>query len=315
MYRPGRSTLLGALACALLAFTSLLSAAPASFEAAKVLARQQVWHDRNQAGSFYCGCDWEWAGRSGGRIDLDSCGYAVRAQINRAVRIEWEHIVPASLFGQQRLCWQQGGRANCKRVDPLYNLMEADLHNLAPAIGEANADRSNYRFGMLPDTPYGHGQCPLKVSFVQRTVEPRDEIKGLIARVYFYMHDRYDLRLSRQQEQLMMAWNLRYPPDAWELERDRRIARVMGHGNAFVRGERAWLPGHRNSAEGLQRPGSAQTSNAAIEGPILGNSRSRVYHLPAGCPSYSSVSARNRVAFNDEAQAIREGYRKAGNCR
>nr|WP_223651997.1 endonuclease [Halopseudomonas nanhaiensis] len=301
--------------CVLLAFTSLLDAAPASFEAAKVLARQQVWHDRNQTGSFYCGCDWEWAGRSGGRVNLESCGYVIRAQVNRAVRIEWEHIVPASLFGQQRLCWQQGGRPNCKRVDPLFNLMEADLHNLAPAIGEANADRSNYRFAMLPDTPYNHGQCPIKISFIQRAVEPRDEIKGLIARVYFYMHDRYDLRLSRQQEQLLMAWNLRYPPDAWELERDRRITAIMGHGNAFVRGERAWLPGHRNTAEGVRRGSPAQVSNEAARRPVIGNSRSRVYHLPKGCPSYSSVSAGNRIAFNEEAQAIREGYRKAGNCR
>lgn len=315
MYRPGSSTLLGALMCVLLAFSSFINGAPASFEAAKVLARQQVWHDRNQAGTFYCGCSWEWAGRSGGRVDLDSCGYRVRAQINRAARIEWEHIVPASLFGQQRLCWQQGGRANCKRVDPLYNIMEADLHNLAPAIGEANADRSNFRFGALPGTPYRHGQCPLRVSFTQRTVEPRDEIKGLVARVYFYMHDRYDLRLSRQQEQLLMAWNLRYPPAPWELERDRRIARIMGHGNPFVAGQRGWLPGHQNSGDGLRGPGFAHPSKRQAKTPVVANSRSRIYHLPRGCPSYASVSAGNRVEFPDETQAIQAGYRKAGNCR
>ncbi len=303
---------MGALASALFAFSVLVSAAPTSFEAAKVLARQQVYHDRNHLGSFYCGCDWEWAGRSGGRVDLDSCGYSIRAQPNRAVRIEWEHIVPASLFGQQRLCWQQGGRSNCKRTDPLYNVMEADLHNLAPAIGEANADRSNFRFGVLPGTPSQHGQCPIRVAFDERTVEPRDEVKGLIARVYFYMHDRYDLRLSRQQEQLLMAWNLQYPPDGWELERDRRIARIMGHGNPFVRGERGWLPGHRNQAEGVRMLAKPEPQSAQS---VLGNSRSRVYHLPTGCPSYSRVSGPNRVEFSSESQAIRAGYRKAGNCK
>src|SRR5690554_7786611 len=46
-------------------------AAPASFEAAKVLARQQVYHDRADQGTFYCGCRWEWAGRSGGLVDQD----------------------------------------------------------------------------------------------------------------------------------------------------------------------------------------------------------------------------------------------------
>ncbi|WP_281169741.1 endonuclease [Thiomicrospira pelophila] len=38
-----------------------------------------------------------------------------------------------------------------------------------------------------------NGSCNFKVNFKQRVVEPRDEVKGIIARIYFYMHDRYDL--------------------------------------------------------------------------------------------------------------------------
>lgn len=45
-----------------------------------------------------------------GVVDLASCGYQVRKQQNRAQRIEWEHIVPAWVFGHQRQCWQNGGR-------------------------------------------------------------------------------------------------------------------------------------------------------------------------------------------------------------
>lgn len=97
---------------------TLAWAAPATFDQAKVEARQYVYHDRNTVGTFYCGCEWVWTGRSGGRIDFDSCGYQIRAQENRAVRIEWEHIVPASNFGRARKCWQDGGRANCQRTDP-----------------------------------------------------------------------------------------------------------------------------------------------------------------------------------------------------
>ncbi|MFH7327162.1 endonuclease, partial [Desulfurivibrio sp. C05AmB] len=85
-----------------------VQAAPATFEQAKVEARHYVYLDRNTVGTFYCGCEWEWTGRSGGRIDFDSCGYEIRAQENRAVRIEWEHIVPASNFGRARQCWQDG---------------------------------------------------------------------------------------------------------------------------------------------------------------------------------------------------------------
>ncbi len=35
--------------------------------------------------------------------------------------------------------------------------MEADLHNLVPAVGEINGDRSNYRFGMISGERYRCG--------------------------------------------------------------------------------------------------------------------------------------------------------------
>ncbi|ELO82111.1 DNA-specific endonuclease I [Salmonella enterica subsp. enterica serovar Enteritidis str. SARB17] len=60
-------------------------------------------------GSFYCGCQIRWQGKKG-VVDLESCGYKVRKNENRARRIEWEHVVPAWQFGHQRQCWQDGGR-------------------------------------------------------------------------------------------------------------------------------------------------------------------------------------------------------------
>lgn len=298
--------------------------APDNFDQAKVELRRYVYHDRNTEGDFYCGCTFQWTGATGGRVDLPSCGYEVRAQENRAQRIEWEHILPASSTGQARQCWQDGGRSNCNRTDPIFNAMEADMHNLTPAIGEVNADRSNYRFSVLPGEPYRHGQCEFKVSFSQRSAEPRDEIKGLIARVYFYMHDRYDLNMANAQQQLMLAWHRLHPVSDWERERDQRIAARMGHNNAFVTGERQWTLGHTNTADGVisripddhpvmraqQRPPAAINT-----GIIRGNRNSKVYHLPQGCPSYNAMAERNIVEFRTEQEAAAAGYRKAGNCR
>lgn len=70
------------------------------------------------------------------------------------------------------------------------------MHNLAPSVGEVNADRSNYRYGMLPQVPKQYGACETKVDFKGRVAEPRDAVKGMVARVQFYMHDRYDLTMS-----------------------------------------------------------------------------------------------------------------------
>lgn len=58
-------------------------------------------------GDFYCGCKIDWQGKKG-VIDLESCGYKVRKNENRASRVEWEHVVPAWQFGHQRQCWQEG---------------------------------------------------------------------------------------------------------------------------------------------------------------------------------------------------------------
>ena len=297
-----------------------LDAHPVTFEQAKVELRTHVYHDREDEGDFYCGCQFDCVGLSGGIVDLESCGYQVRAQPVRAKRIEWEHILPASSIGQARQCWQDGGRQNCNRTDPAFNMMEADMHNLTPAIGEVNADRSNYRFSELSGESTKHGSCDFRVSFTQRVAQPRNEIKGLIARTYFYMHDRYDLSMSDAQQRLMMAWHRQYPVSDWELEREQRIVARMGHGNPFLSGLRVWTLGHQNSAEGVVTWLPNTNSDAVQAVPnrnlvIIGNRNSKVYHLPEGCPSYDQVSERNIVPFQSVGDAEAAGYRKAGNCR
>lgn len=77
----------------------------------------------SSTGDLYCGCKWNWVGKSGGRIDAMSCGYEARKQASRAKRTEWEHIVPAWTFGHQRQCWQQGGRKNRVANDRVFRAM------------------------------------------------------------------------------------------------------------------------------------------------------------------------------------------------
>jgi micrococcal nuclease len=48
--------------------------------------------------------------------------------------------------------------------------------------------------------------------------------------------------------------------------------------------------------------------------PIIGNRNSGIYHR-SDCPDYRKVSPRNRVEFKTEDDAVRAGFRKAGNCR
>ncbi len=312
------------LSILLFLFSFSLNAAPSSFTDAKVLSKTKVYFDQHNQGegTLYCGCQWEWVGKSGGQVDLASCGYQVRKQQSRAQRIEWEHIVPAWVFGHQRQCWQNGGRKNCVSTDETFRQMEADMYNLAPSIGEVNGDRSNFSFAQLAaNVSYPYGMCRSRVDFKEKVFEPRDEVKGQVARVYFYMHDRYNLSMSRQQQQLLMAWNNQYPVNQWETLRDERIAKVMGHHNGFVTGDKIWSIGHKNSGEGVKntlvtaKPKTTQLNKVSPQNnQVKGNQNSKKYHL-SHCGGFKTTAEKNAVLFDNELAAQKAGYQLAGNCK
>lgn len=127
--------------------------------------------------------------------------------------------------------------------------------------------------------------------------------------------------MSKQQQRLFMAWDKQFPVTDWERERERRIAKVMGHQNEFVTGEKTWTLGYKGlggglfKAAGLGRMGKTLSNTVAANDSSLvhGNKRSRIYHL-SNCPSYNAMKASNVVEFKSEKEAQASGYRKAGNC-
>lgn len=332
----------------LLTWAASVQSAPDSFPEAKQIARDYIYANQTQAapGTIYCGCDWQWTTRTGGKPDLASCHYKARANEKRAERTEWEHIVPAWVFGHQRQCWQHGGRSNCEKNDPVFSRMEADLFNLAVSVGEVNGDRNNFRYGMVQGHDGMYGQCSSKTDFKQRIFEPRDTVKGMVARTTFYMYDRYGLKMSKQQQQLLLAWSKMYPVTGWERERDNRIARFMGHHNPYTTGAKQWVIGQPPSGDGLrdievnanpfnpftgaanvptaqtkvrvgQNVSAGQSGGVAeTQGMFVGNKNSRIYHTPTGCNARDKLPAeRNRVYFKTEGEAVASGYRLSGNCR
>jgi deoxyribonuclease-1 len=301
-----------------------LQAAPDDFSEAKRVA-QRIYSDESE--TFYCGCPLRWQGGKG-IADLTSCGYQVRKNGPRANRIEWEHVVPAHQFGKALACWQQGGREQCGNKDPLFRRMEADLFNLKPAIGEVNGDRANFAFAELPNARPQHGACPIRIDFQRKLAEPRAEIRGDIARIYFYMADKYGFELSQAQQQLMLNWHQTDPVDDRERQLQQRIAQQMGQPNYFVTGSREWFIGYQPTRYGLasqdaaqqqahsRTPSVANSVTAASKlatRQVLGNQNSQLYHL-SHCPGFTQVSEKNRRWFSSEQQAQQAGFRKAKNC-
>lgn len=153
-----------------------------------------------------------------------------KGKINqRTKKIEWEHIMSAHNFGQHLPCWKKGGRKACAK-DPLFNKMESDIQNLAPAIGEINGDRSNFKFAQAPkDLKYTqYGNCRVYTDFKAKRFYPQNHSKGWIARSYLYMSKTYNIRLSTQERKLMEAWDKTYPMDKEEQKLREFAKKVQG---------------------------------------------------------------------------------------
>jgi len=234
----------------LLSLTLLLTAGESFSQSKKEL--RKIYRDHQT--TVYCDCKYNYKNKKN-MIDRRSCGYIPRnertkkGKVNqRAKRIEWEHIIPAENFGRQFSCWRNGdvkcvnskgkhykGRKCCTKVNKQYRIMQADMHNLFPAIGELNADRKNFRFDFELPTQDQYGECKFNVLFKQKRARVREEIRGVIARDYLYFNKQYGMKLSKQELKKYNAWNEQYPPSQWEIERNKRIAKVQGNLNSFIK--------------------------------------------------------------------------------
>lgn len=208
-----------------------------SFRQAKAWL-ETVYHDRRT--TLYCGARFT----EQKRLRLPA-GFAT-ASGRRPERMTWEHAVPVEHFGRTFAAWNGDpacvrrdgtpfrGRKCARKVSREFRLMEADMHNLFPAVDAVNSARGNRAFAELPEAAPAFGTCPAKISGTR--FEPPDAAKGEVARAALYMAATYPRRYRPDPEQrrLFEAWDAAYPPTPWECQRARRIERLQRNANAFV---------------------------------------------------------------------------------
>lgn len=111
--------------------------------------------------------------------------------------LQIEHVFPASWMAAHLGC---GTRKECQvaedeAIKVRFNHMEADLHNLYPAMTWANSKRSNHSFGLISGEDHYFENCDFEIGARSRDgatiIEPRPEARGEIARAFFYMHQEY----------------------------------------------------------------------------------------------------------------------------
>ncbi|MCC5642020.1 endonuclease [Nostoc sp. CHAB 5824] len=130
----------------------------------------------------------------------------------------------------------------------------SDLHHLFPAREDINSERGNKPFDDIADT---RTQKWYRNDTVQSTIpssaidefsesgsakfEPREKVKGDVARAMFYFYtiyrnqaERVDQNYFNNQRQILCKWNQQDPPDITEIERSHAIAKFQGNDNPFV---------------------------------------------------------------------------------
>jgi deoxyribonuclease-1 len=211
----------------------------------RAVATLMTWVYRDAPVEDYCGC----AFRADQAVGPD-CPYAGDGEAPAA--IVWEPVVPPSRFGVYRRCWKQWSlegqhdlaRRKCAEVDEEFRAMEADLYNYHPALAALSQKRGENPFAPVQGEPRDYGGCEFETQSDMGKalkVEPPENVKGDLARIYLYMAARYGkgkdwkIKLSREQRLLLEKWSEADPVDDREKRRACRIQAIQGWENPYVK--------------------------------------------------------------------------------
>ena len=186
--------------------------------------------------TFYCDCPYgkEW------EINHKPCWLEHDDRyVNRYKKMEWEHVVPAQAYLWSFKEWKEGhtncinskwkpfkGRKCLEKVSKEWNHMISDLHNLFPVAWNLNAIRSNYPVWIIPWEKRLFGLCNIEIE--DKKMEPSDDIRWDIARVYKYMYYTYPKYfIKKEYLELLKKWSIIDPISKEECKRYFIIRKVQ----------------------------------------------------------------------------------------
>jgi len=128
---------------------------------------------------------------------------------------------------------------------------QSDMYHIYPALGYVNSARSNKYYAEIPDNVTNEWFFEQQVSTTipttniddwsengGQTWEPREEIKGDIARGIFYFRLIYETRANQgfftQMRQTLLDWHEADPVDQKERNRNNKIRQLQGNDNPFI---------------------------------------------------------------------------------
>ncbi|OGH01866.1 MAG: hypothetical protein A2600_09335 [Candidatus Lambdaproteobacteria bacterium RIFOXYD1_FULL_56_27] len=243
---------------------------PVCFGSAKSFLRK-VYRENHWNRDFYCGCPLE---PSGKLLETKGC-YVEESDLNltrqgvaapqlyadRHLVVEWEHVVPASVLGDRHLTLNKA-KKDCRAEQPkLPNPREVDSrkldqaiaacgkekyernktilsdpHNLYPVMGQLNALRGDKVMTAVEPAAELFSLC--QFSLDAAFVEPPQRIKGDIARIYYYMANKYPAKraeiLNFHVRAALLDWCKADPLNDEERQRVQAVVQATGVQNPFL---------------------------------------------------------------------------------
>ena len=167
-------------------------------------------------------------------IDIDEEGMVECAYTGTRVEADGTKS-PANIFTTEH-SWPRNDDADGQPFD-------TDIHQLFPALGEANTQRSTLWYG---DTDCGEGGNPecywqmggsekgQSTTNDKRIFEVRPEYRGDVARAHFYFATRYERSIEEGEEIVLRQWHCEDPPNDRERTRNDGIESHQQNRNPFV---------------------------------------------------------------------------------
>ncbi len=111
----------------------------------------------------------------------------------------------------------------------------SDLHHLFPVDTTTNGRRGNHPFGEVRSPDWSRDGSVLGKNSQGATVfEPKEGVRGKIARALIYVHTMYELPFPPGEAAIVEKWNAAEPPLPAEIARNAEISRHQGNRNPFV---------------------------------------------------------------------------------
>ena len=160
-----------------------------------------------------------------GNILLIYTGESVNGAWDSGVTYNREHVWPRSL-GKDVIDTTWGG----------------DMYHIRPASASENTARSNYPMAWVDtankEMTVNGASTGSYINTSTKLFEPRDEEKGDVARIYFYLATRWGLDLTSPVDDdtfaTLLEWNILDPVSDFELARSEYAQSVQGNRNVYA---------------------------------------------------------------------------------